>query len=240
MIVYGLLAAVTVALFVFYILPRRRAATLVKWAVSFPKIYALPDLGYTPEQTLVFLGDSVFAGVGARFIGETLTHMIAYKVAAAREPYGNKNVRVINVSRSKARCRDLLRQLASTSPLPRGTVVYIFIGGNDATHFTSVAAFRYQLDQTLSWLADVGATVVMATVPDLSFIPALKGFGRLFNWQVKRLNKVIRELAERFDVRLVDIYESKLIEPQLYAMDGFHANGDGYTQWARCFPNQTD
>lgn len=229
MIVYGLIAAGAVAIFfVTYILPLRRAKALVEKASMIPRRFNVPIGAEKPSQTFVFVGDSVFAGVGASCWGTTLV----YRIVSA---LGSPVVRVINASWSKARAKDLVDQIKEASPISQGSVVFIFIGGNDATHLTSVREFRNHLDQALRKVSDAGSRTVIATIPNLSFIPALRGSGRLFNLRARKLNAVIRGLARLHGALLADIYESRLASSKLYAADGFHANDAGYAQWASCY-----
>lgn len=226
MIVYGLIVAAAVTIFfVSYILPLRRAKTLVEKASMIPRRFNIPVGTEIPTLTSVFVGDSIFAGVGASCWGATLTYQIASNLSPLP-------IRVVNVSRSKARAKDLASQLDDASPTLQGSLIFIFIGANDATHLTSIKGFQADLDHGLSRVSKAGARLVIATIPNLSHIPALRGLGRLFNCRAKKLNLIIHKLAELHGAELVDIYESALAVPELYASDEFHPNDEGYAQWA--------
>lgn len=229
MIVYGLIAAGAVAIFfVTYILPLRHAKVLVQKAQMIPRHFTVPITDETPSQIFVFVGDSVFAGVGASCWGTTLVYRLASTL-------GHRILRVVNVAQSGARVKDLVDQIEKASPIPHDSVVFIFIGGNDATHLTNIRRFHNDLDQALNRISETGARVVVATIPDFSFTPTLRGSGRLIDYRARRMNVLIRDLARLHGALLVDIHESKLADSRLYASDGFHPNDTGYAQWSTCY-----
>ena len=211
--------------------PRQLARPLIERAKEFCRDYTIPA-GVIPEicQKVVFLGDSLCLGVGASSLEKTLPYQIA---AAFPGP-----VRVINCATSGARAKDLARQLRELKlSLGPEDLIFVFVGGNDATHFTDPDSFRQTLNEALATLDTRGdLKLVLVTIPDFWFVPALKGFGWIVNKHARYLNGRLRKIAIRLQLKVVDLYRGgKLTHSELYCADGFHPSDAGYEKWAKFF-----
>ena len=211
--------------------PRQLASPLIERANGFCRDYTVPaEANPVLCRKVVFLGDSLCCGVGASSLDKTL----AFQVAATLP----LPVRVINCATVGARAKDLVLQLAELrQPLGPDDLVFVIVGGNDATHFTDPDSFRQAINETLKALDRKGcAKPVLVTIPDFWFVPALRKFGWIVDDRTKHLNGCLRRIAFRLQLEIIDVYrESKLTQSKLYAADGFHPSDAGYGQWAQFF-----
>ena len=168
----------------------------------------------------VVLGDSTAQGIGAPsraegYVGQLLRALDD----GAERPW-----RVVKLSRSGARCADVLdRQLPALEALSaRPDLVTCAIGANDVVRRTPVADLEDRLRRIIARLP---RRAVIATVPQ-GLHPA----------RTEAANRVIREEAPAAGLLVADVWartgppwRGKL------APDGFHPGALGYADWAASF-----
>ena len=161
----------------------------------------------------VVLGDSAAQGVGASAHDRGWVGLVHGRLrTASGEPW-----RVVNLSRSGARTRDVLDgQLADGLALSPDLLTAV-VGGNDA--------LRSRRER---WLRDVDE--LCAALPPGSVVSTTaRG---VFERKTRAVNARVREQAARQGLRVADLWA--FTGPPyrgLYA-DGFHPNDRGYEQWA--------
>ena len=181
----------------------------------------------------VALGDSTGVGFGAP-PGTGYVDRIGARLQQ-RYPRARRK----NLAANGATARDVLDHQI---PAVRGEgagLVTLFVGGNDVWRGTSVASFGTVIERIGDALATSGATVVVATLPDLSHAPAagmieqFTGIARsALAARIRLLNTVIDGAARRRGFILVDLFEetahSLPTHPEFFGPDGFHPSASGH------------
>jgi lysophospholipase L1-like esterase len=185
-----------------------------------------------PVDTVVWLGDSTGAGIGATGPPGTLPEQAA---AAIGRP-----VSMTVLARSGDRVADVLHhQLPALAPI-RPTVVFITVGANDTTHLTSRGAFRRDYERVLAGLPSTVRRTVILGVPDMGSPPRLaQPLRAVAGWRGRSLDTDVRRLAA-LTPRAVYVDIAGKTGPAFrahpatyFAPDRFHPNDAGYGLWAR-------
>ncbi len=160
----------------------------------------------------VVLGDSAAQGIRAPSYDRGYVGIVRDRLPGG--PW-----RVLNLSRSGARTRDLLdSQLPELAALGRRPdLVSAVAGGNDLTH-TPLAQWEADLR---ALLAALPAGTLVGTVPQ--------------GWREAKAragNAVIRAEAARHGLVVADVWAHTAPRRGLYAADGFHPSEAGHRQWA--------
>src|SRR5690606_8915045 len=122
----------------------------------------------------------------------------------------------------------------STNP----NLITISIGANDIFKRKGKKYFEDHLEVLLSKLKkETNATIVINTIPDFSAVPSippiLKAYCKI---QGVRFNTIIKRVASKHDVILVDFYtQTKILGkkyPEIFSPDGLHPSDIGYAIWA--------
>jgi lysophospholipase L1-like esterase len=185
-----------------------------------------------PVDTVVWLGDSTGAGIGATSLPGTLPEQAAAAIG--------KPVRMTVLARSGDRVADVLhRQLPALAAI-HPTMVFITVGANDTTHLTSRGAFRRDYERVLVELPSSVRRVVILGVPDMGAPPRLaQPLRAVAGWRGRSLDTDVRHLAARTPRAVyVDIAGKTgpafRAHPATYfARDRFHPNDAGYGLWAK-------
>jgi lysophospholipase L1-like esterase len=160
----------------------------------------------------VVLGDSAAQGVGAS------SHLSGY-VGVVRHRLEERDGvpwRVLNLSRSGARTREVVDvQWPAASALPADLVTAV-VGGNDALHTREPDWRRDAVDLC----AALPAGAVVATVA--------RG---VFERKTARVNAVLRAEAAARGLRVADLWAHTGPPYRGLYFDGFHPNDTGYLQW---------
>ena len=175
---------------------------------------AANDAALVAEGPLwVVLGDSAAQGVGASAYDKGYVGVVRERLEAA----DGRPWRVVNLSRSGARTRDVV-----TSQLPRVAdlepdLLTAVVGGNDALR-TKEDVWRRHVEDLCAALPP-GA--VVATVA--------RG---VFERKTARVNALIRQRAAEQGLRVADLWQHTGPPYRGLYFDGFHPNDKGYLQWA--------
>lgn len=190
------------------------------------------DAGAAPLD-MVWIGDSVTAGVGASDIDETLPRRVA---RALHRPV---RLRVFAVSgeRVEDALDEQVRMLEVLEEPP--DVVILEIGANDVVHLTGRSDFRAAYQELLDRATAIGAEHVLSLgIPAFGTAPRfLQPLRGIVGWSGRRLDEVIREVVAGTEVTYVDIAGSTA-RPfdenpgRYYAADEFHPSDEGYALWA--------
>ncbi len=186
--------------------------------------------------TYVALGASDAVGVGSNQPGSQ-----GYvPLLAAKLPKGSHLVNLgISGIQVHAALTEELPIALSTSP----RLVTIWLVVNDFIGGVTYEDYIHDLDTLLSQLHSyTHATVVMASLPDLTRLPAFSGQTAAQKKEtqqaIQHWNAGIAALAARYNVILVDLYShgSQLTaHPEYISGDGFHPSPAGYVQLANIF-----
>lgn len=176
------------------------------------------------------LGDSTSVGVGADG-GGGYPHRLARRLEGS-----GVRVRLQVLGTSGATAADLRRDQLPRVLSARPALVTIGIGLNDAVAGRPLAQFARDLEVVADLVRRTDAAVVMATVPDVSLVPAAQGGPPGLSRRIAAYNASIRMVAERHGFTVADVHGATrraLAErPDVVARDGFHPSAAGYELWA--------
>lgn len=237
-VVLGLNVAVVVLLGGEALLASRTGERLDDAVLDLDALIGAPVTGIEPT-TVVWLGDSTAAGVGASGPATSVAQRVATAMAAA----DGRPVELIVLARSGARVDDVRdRQVPALAERGlRPDVVFVSVGANDATHLAGADRFRRTygelLDEVKPLLAPGGRVVVLG-VPDMGAIPRIaQPLRALLGLRGERLDDELRTLAAERGLRHVDLAAETgpafRDSPSVnYAADDFHPSDAGYARWA--------
>lgn len=196
--------------------------TSIRQAASHRAFWSAPSTG---ELTYVALGDSTGAAVGVEdprlgYVG---------LLAARLEEYTGRPVRVVNLSVSGARAKDVLQeQIPRLAQVGVPDVITCAVGGNDVAW-----ARRFQ---PAAFAATMSA--IAAGLPRSAVFGLVPSFGHWpYESRARRANSAIAGAAERHGHRVADLHTTtRRLWPLRYfrflAGDMFHPNQAGHALWA--------
>jgi lysophospholipase L1-like esterase len=181
--------------------------------------------------TLMLMGDSLAAGIGADQPGQTPGALLAAGLARAV----GRPVRLQTVARGGTRTRDLPAQLDEARAADPAAVV-IVSGANDITRLLLPGRpdLIKPLRAVVAELVSAGAAVLVATCPDVSTVPLLRQPLRALAGRASRAvarAQAAAALAEGASaVSLGDVIGPAMRErpAELFAADHFHPSAAGY------------
>ena len=198
-----------------------------------------PDRTYRRKNgrpvTLVLLGDSIAAGLGATRQRDTLGVQLAKRVGKAT----GRAVRLVPLAEVGAESSWLARQVDDLADDLVPDVAVVIVGGNDVTHRVRVAESVADLEDAIARLRARGAQVVVGTCPDLGALVLVRQpLRRLASQASRRLAAAQREATLRGGgnpVSLGDLVGARFVtEPEeMFALDRFHPSSAGYRRLAR-------
>jgi lysophospholipase L1-like esterase len=185
--------------------------------------------------TLVMLGDSVAAGLGASRPRHTLGVRLAKGLGRAT----GRAVRLVPCAEVGAESSWLARQVEAIPDEAVPDVAVIVVGGNDVTHRVRLVDSVAALEDAVRSLRELGAEVVVGTCPDLGALVLVPQPLRSLARQASRRLAVAQHQATihagGHPVSLSDAVGSPfLVEPEtMFALDGFHPSSRGYRRIAQ-------
>lgn len=200
---------------------------------DFHELDARVGFGGGEPVTLVVLGDSTAAGIGAESPSQTYPAILAARFARA---IGRAvELKVLGVS--GARVADVADTQAPKAVGLGPDVVVVAIGANDVTHLTPLGSVRAGMARTLDVLAGSDATVIVAGAPDMRAIAWHQPLRWLAYLRGVQVAGAIEEVARARGVAVVELAERTgphfARDPaRHFSSDGFHPSGTGYERWA--------
>jgi lysophospholipase L1-like esterase len=192
-------------------------------------------VGAGPPLTLVGLGDSIIAGVGAS------THAVGLVGRTAEALAELERVRVewTAVGRSGATSAKIRERLLPTAPLAAADAVVVSAGVNDLTRLHGPTRFRRDLEALLDALEEAApsARIALAGLPPLETFPALPPpLKRAFGLRGRQLDAVMQQVAEerpRVAHAEVAIDATAAADRAAFSADGFHPSETSYVPFGR-------
>jgi lysophospholipase L1-like esterase len=126
---------------------------------------------------------------------------------------------------------DVLREQVPPALAMQPDLITVCIGMNDVIQpGRSFGRALADLENVYAALAESGATVVTTTFPNVAqFLP----LGRLVSGRLARINEAIRAAADRYDFRLVDLYNApSMRDLDTWDIDRVHASTKGHIRFA--------
>ena len=180
------------------------------------------------ELLYVALGDSAAQGIGASHPEEGYVGVLADRLATK----SGKSVKVVNVSKSGAKIRDVLRdQLPAISSL-KPDVVTIEIGANDIASFDA-QQFENEFRELVQRLPE---GTYVSNMPYFGSRPARRPIALQATEIIEKI------MVNQTRVKLVDLQTITKERDSLrnYAADYFHPNNRAYVNWADAFWKEID
>ena len=115
------------------------------------------------RSTLVVLGDSTGAGVGADGPDETYPALLARRLAQE----SGRRIHLVDLAVSGARVDDVLTEQVPAALREPADVYLVAIGANDVTHLTGLDSVRTGMESIIERLSTGNAQVVVAGAPDM-------------------------------------------------------------------------
>lgn len=183
------------------------------------------------EITLMMLGDSTAAGVGASNTAGTVGGQLASALSG-----DSTRVRLSSVAVSGSRAADLDEQVTQALQRPPDVAV-ILIGANDSTHATGLSSVRRHVADAVRRLRVGGVRVVLGACPDMGAARAFPQPLRLVAaWQGRRVAAVELAGGRAAGAEVVDIGRqtgtAMRADASTLASDEFHPSDRGYRLWA--------
>ncbi len=179
------------------------------------------------QFTYVVLGDSAAQAVGASSPEKGYVYLIARRV----EQKTGKKVRIVNLSVSGAKVRDVLEKQIPELKNYKADLVTVEVGANDV-----VSGDTNSFGKTYDELTKA--------LPKGSFVADIAYFGGRVrkNGQALSLNKYIHESVQKNDLKLVNLQQETHDRQSLrnYGADLFHPSNHGYEAWADAFWKQIE
>lgn len=183
--------------------------------------------------TYVALGDSLTAGVGVSKLEEAYPYLLAKYFA------GNDNqINVKSRAVPGAKTSDILNGLLPLGINDNPDIVTLMIGVNDIHGQINDAVFRKNYEEILRRLtSETKAKIYVVSIPYIgSDSLLLPPYNYYFDAQTKEYNKIILELANKYQLKYIDLYTQteslfKTDGPH-YSADFFHPSAEGYKIWA--------
>lgn len=188
-----------------------------------------------PAHRLLVVGESTAAGVGVLHHHQGLASQLALQLhqqsgqAVAWHTFGVNGIRV----------EELLARLADTA-LPPVDQIFISMGVNDTTGFTSRRRYRIGLLQLIEALSKQHPhiRITLLAVPPMHKFTALPILLRqLLGWRARQLDQQHRRVARNVSLARYLDYPA-LQDPALLAKDGYHPNASGYRAMAAALTEQ--
>ena len=219
----------------------RSQARVARAAIGKP----LGETGYQVDRTyqrtrgrpltILVLGDSIAAGLGADRRRRTLGVQLAKRLA--RE--ADRSVRLVCAAEVGAETWQLAHQLDALPVDVRPDVTVVVVGGNDVVHRLRLAESVAHLEIAVRALRARGSEVVVGTCPDLGALqPVPQPLRELGRQASRRLAFAQREAVVAnggYAVSLAAVVGPMFVDrpDEMFAVDRFHPSGAGYRRTAR-------
>ncbi len=189
--------------------------------------------GTTEPLHMVWIGDSIAAGVGASGPEAAVPRLVAADLngPVMLDVFASSGERVAGA------LAEQVPQLEALGGEP--DVVVVEIGANDVTHLTGRDEFASAYREVLERASATGARHVLALgIPAFGTAPRfLQPLRAIVGWRGSRLDQDVRAAAAATGATYVDIAGETAgpfgEEPdRYYASDDFHPSDEGYRLWA--------
>jgi lysophospholipase L1-like esterase len=184
--------------------------------------------------TLVWLGDSLASGVGAR----TPEASLPRKAAALCSEAAGRSIDLTCLARPGACAGDVLAEQvpAAIARLGPGAVTVVTVGSNDLGSLNRPRRFRRDYAAILESLSDTGATVIAVGLPHIGSAAVMaRPLRTIAGLAGRHADRQVRRLAEAHGAQYVHIAERAPwgTKPMTYlAADHWHPNDSTYQLWA--------
>jgi len=185
--------------------------------------------GYTRYTRYIAIGDSQTEGL---WDGDDVVGVLGFADRlAARINSHHAGLHYANLAVRGTLVADVLRKQVPPALAMQPDLITVCVGMNDVIRpGWSFGRALADLEMLYAALAGSGATVVTTTFPNVAqFLP----LGWLVSGRLARINNAIREAADRYDFRLVDLYDApSMRDLDTWDIDRVHASTKGHLLFA--------
>ncbi len=179
--------------------------------------------------SILVLGDSTAAGVGAETQDEALPGNLARALSAEWE----RGVRWQAIGENGATTGDIAKRYLDEASMQQYDVVFLTIGANDILRLRSRGAYRRDLRRILRRLRSVSpkALILVAAMPGFSQFDALPNPMR---WALHLHGRNLESAARSFvrsEPGVIMAPPAPPYTPGFFASDRFHPSASGYRDW---------
>lgn len=191
----------------------------------------------TNSTSLVYaaLGDSLTSGVGAEKYQESYPYLVAQKLSQRK----NSQIDLKTFSYPGARTNDLIRDLLDPAIATKPDIVTLLIGTNDVHGNVGLESFGKNYEYILERLTkEAHAKIYIINLPNIGADELmLPPYNYYFKKRTQAYNKIIKSLAEKYNLHYIDLNEPTLADSKkndgYYSRDLFHPSAKGYNIWAQ-------
>lgn len=181
-----------------------------------------------PPLTVLLVGESTVAGVGAADHEEALAGQLGRRLAAA----SGRQVRWHALGLSGATVARAHDSLLAQLPVGSADLLVTAFGVNDTIEHTAPRRFATDLARLLAAVRERAgpAPALVTTAPPMRHFPNLpRPLNLYLGARAALLDRAVARLAPPHTVQVAPRLD---IEPRLFAADGFHPSPAGYAVWA--------
>ncbi|MEW6351214.1 MAG: SGNH/GDSL hydrolase family protein [Thermodesulfobacteriota bacterium] len=189
------------------------------------------EVGSGKPLSLLAIGDSVIAGVGARTVEEALPGQVATALADRLK----RQLHWFALGSIGADARKIRQRLVPKLPSTPFDLIVLSAGVNDVTGLRRTNGWRKELGQLLDDLRghSPDALIVLADLPDLSRFPLLP---QPLAWVFGLRARTFAAAGEIETARRPNCAYARLrfdYSPEQFSPDGFHPSAESYRQWGQ-------
>lgn len=187
----------------------------------------------TSSLVYVALGDSLSAGVGTDRYEDSWPYLVAQKLLVKNTKVTLKSEAVPGYQTS-----DVIKKLLDPTIQEQPNFITVLVGVNDIHNQVSARNFQVNYDQILSRLSkETKAKIYLVNLPYIGSDALIQApYDTYFNFQTKKFNQIIKELAAKYRVNYIDLYTPSFDlfrkSGDHYSADLFHPSAKGYKIWA--------
>lgn len=190
------------------------------------------DMPKDKNLVYVALGDSLTAGIGTDNYEQSFPYLLAEKLAG-----DNTKITLKDRAFPGFETKDISDNLIALTALDNPDIITLFIGVNDVRSNVSEEKFRDNYERILSDLSGrTNAKIYAINIPFLDKL-IFPPYNYYFDFRTEKFNKIIKELAQKYNTGYIDLYTQTLAEfkklNSYYSPDSFHPSAKGYAFWAQ-------
>lgn len=187
-----------------------------------------------PEEpvTIVVMGDSTAAGVGAGSVEASYPYRLAQRISEST----GLAIELFSVGESGARVADVRADQIAPALFTGAHMVLIVIGANDATHLTGLGGLKEDMELVVDRMQATGAPVIVAGAPDMRAPAFYEPLRSVVGWRGRAVTAAIEEAARARGATVVPLAERtrdffREHPDRAYSSDEFHPGPEGYDVW---------
>lgn len=201
---------------------------------SIPSVTLLSKYAVARQKlSLVFLGDSLTAGVGVSNLTDSFPYLLSKKYLADYD-----EVELVNYAVPGAKARDVLDYQLPKTRGGRFDMIFLMVGTNDVLTSVTPGGFRTNFQRILDGLSLFKSSkIVVINIPYLTSSRIIfPPYNLIVDWRTRQFNGIIDSLAVDKSFVYVDLYSKSRVQFResfgLLSSDRFHPNATGYKLWS--------